>query len=546
MNLDPFAGPPFNLDSEALAWVGRAFASLDLDGKLGQIMVAAAVDMQPATLEAALAAKVGGIHRPAGAPLEALRATARDLQSRSAIPLLMSVDIEFSETNSLAGGTIFPNQMAIAATNDPASAERMGLITAREGLYRGFNWSFTPVVDLALNLHSAVVNTRAFGSDAGQVAAMAASATRAMQSLPFAAGAKHFPGDGHDDRDQHFVTTRNGLPMDEWRDTYGKVFAAAIAAGTKTIMAGHVTLPAYTASLGDKARARATLPASLNADLNFGLLREKFGFDGVILADAMGMVGFTSQGSYDDLVIQCLMGGCDVLLFPDIPVAVAALKQGLADGRVTEARVDEAVARVLALKASIGLHWSTALPGDAPWVEEHRGWAREASEAAVTLVRDQPKLLPLDPKKHRRLLLIEQPQRRSASGPLPPLAIAGMLRARGFEIAHATPGQPIDPTAHDVALYLVAIEGASAKESIRVPWSELHGPFVGSMTRAWLTMPTVFVSLGNPFHLYEMPDCPTYVNAYAPVLPMQEAVARALVGEIPFRGVSPVDPLVGI
>jgi beta-N-acetylhexosaminidase len=545
MNPDRFAESPFNLDSEALAWVERSFAGLDLDGKLGQVMIAPAYDMRPASFDAAIAARVGGIHRPAGAPVEALRSTASDLQSRSKVPLLMSVDIEFSETNSLAGGTAFPNQMGVGATADPIWAERMGLIAAREGLYRGFNWSFTPVVDLALNLRSPVVNTRAFSSDPVLAAEMAARATQAMQSVPFIAGTKHFPGDGHDDRDQHFVTSRNGLPMDEWRATYGRVFSAVIEAGVKSIMAGHVTLPAYGDSLGRKSGARATLPASLNPDLNFGLLRDELGFNGVILADAMGMVGFTSQGRPDELLVQCLMGGCDVLLFPGADAA-SVLKRALADGRVTQARIDEAVTRVLALKASIGLHRSTALPDEAPWVGEHRKWTTGAAEAGITLVRDEPKNLPLDPKKHRRLLLIEQPERRSASGPLPPLAIAEMFRSRGFEVAKAIPGEGIDSAAHDLAIYLVAIEGASAKESIKVPWSELHGPFVGSMTRAWLHMPTIFVSLGNPFHPYEMPDCPTYVNAYSPIVPVQEAVVKALVGELPFRGRSPVDPFAGI
>lgn len=544
MNLDPFARAPFHLDSDALAWVETTLASLDLDGKLGQIMVAAAYDMQPATFEAALAARVGGIHRPVGVPAERLRANAAELQSRSAIPLLMSADIEFSEIASFLDGTPFPNEMAVAATGDPVWAERMGTVAAREGLYRGFNWSFTPVVDLALNIGSAVVNTRSFGSDAGRVAAFSAAYLRVP--LGFAWGAKHFPGDGHDDRDQHFLTTVNRLDMDSWRDTYGRVFKSLISNGIKTIMAGHITLPAYTQSLGKSARSPAGMPASLNADLNFGLLREDLGFNGLIFSDAMGMVGFDSRAAVEDRAVLCLAAGCDVLLFPRIPLDVAALKRGLADGRLSMARLDEAVARVLALKASLRLHAPGTLPDSTPWADEHRQWARDIAELSVTLVRDERNLLPLDPRKHRRLLLIEQPQRRSASGPLKPLAIADMLRARGFEIDHARPGTPIDPSAHDAALYLVAIEGGSAKESIRVPWSELHGPFVASMTRAWLTMPTVFVSLGNPFHLYEMPDCPTYINAYSPVAPVQEAVVKALVGEIPFRGVSPVDPFAGL
>ena len=506
-------------------------------------MVAACFDMLPATFDAALAARVGGFHRPVGVPAEVLRANAADLQSRSAIPLLMSVDIEMSETASFPDGTAFPNQMAVGATGDPVWAERMGLIAAREGLHRGFNWSFTPVLDLALNVRSAVVNTRSFGSNPAGVAACAARSVAVPKG--FAMGAKHFPGDGHDDRDQHFLTTINGLDMETWRDTYGRVYNAAISNGIKSIMTGHITLPAYTKSLGKSARSPAGMPCSLNADLNYGLLRGELGFNGLILSDALGMVGFSGRGKPDDLIVQCLANGCDVLLFPRIPADFVALKRGLADGRLTQNRIDEAVARVLALKASLGLHRPEKREA-AQWVDEHRTWAHAVAEACVTLVKDEPKLLPLDPKKHGRLLLIEQPQRRSAMAPLPPLVIAEMLRARGFAVAMNQPGAPVDPSAHDAALYLVAIEGGSGKDVLRVPWAEMHGPFPGNMTRAWLTLPTVFVSLGSPHHLYEMPDCPTYVNAYSPVVPVQEAVVKALTGEIPFRGVSPVDPFAGV
>ncbi|WP_312223056.1 glycoside hydrolase family 3 protein [Rhizobium rhizoryzae] len=551
--LKKLAAHPFNLDDKALAWVRSTFEGLSLDEKLGQIMLPLCRDLSTESLSVPLSRHVGGIHRMPSRTEQELRASADYLQTRTAIPLLMTCDIEFSEKSSVSAGTPYPNQMAIAATGDPEQARRMGVVAGREGGYLGFNITWTPVADLAFNFRSNVVNTRSFGSDVTTVMAMTAAYQQGARSAGFASSVKHWPGDGLDDRDQHFATTHNTLSMREWRDTFGKIYADTIANGVQVVMAGHITLPAFTAELGAAARSPAHMPATLNFDLCTTLLRDELGFNGLVVSDASGMVGFNARGPRSELVPLCIAAGCDILLFPDdLDEDLGHLKAGLENGALTQERLDEAVLRVLALKASMNLHHTGGRPSAEDdrarliGLAQHAEWSRTASEAAITLVKDTQGLLPLDPIRHRRVLLAQLDNRMSPSGPLPQLLVADLLRERGFEVSLHRKGEPIDAASYDIGMYLMAEEGVSAKENLGPRWEDLHGLFPHSMERLWKYLPTVYVSLGTPFLLYHMPECQTFVNGYAAVAPVQQALVRALIGEIEFVGRSPVDPSCGL
>ncbi|MFD1734556.1 hypothetical protein ACFSC4_29625 [Deinococcus malanensis] len=213
------------------------------------------------------------------------------------------------------------------------------------------------------------------------------------------------------------------------------------------------------------------------------------------------------------------------------------------DGRLSTARVDEAVTRVLALKASLGLHVSAELPGaDALRAPDHLTWAQECAERAVTLVSDTQRLLPLDPSRQRRVLIIRQPRRTNGLGfPLADLRIPELLQQAGFEVTLYTPQTQVSAEQFDVLLYVLAEEGLMVRDDLRLNWTELHGSPFRAMERFWDVLPTAIISLGTPYYAYQAPRCQTLVNAYSAVLPVQEAVVRALTGQQPFHGVSPVD-----
>jgi beta-N-acetylhexosaminidase len=537
---------PFNLTAEALDWVKTTFSTMTVSEKLCQIILPMCRDLSPEKVAQLAAKGPGGIHRFPSFDEHDLRASAEIAQAAAKIPFLMTADIEFSEKGSVKSGTAFPNQMAVAATGDPENARKMGALAAREAGYLGFCASWTPVGDLALNHRSNVVNTRAFSDDTDTTIAFCTAYIEGARAEGFASCLKHFPGDGLDDRDQHFVTTHNTMGMSDWRASFGRIYRAGVDAQVPVIMAGHITLPAYTAELAADARCPAGIPAALNADLLLGLLRKETGYNGVIVSDATGMVGFSSLGRRDRLVPMCIENGCDILLFPnDFDEDLGYLTDGLDSGLLSQQRVDEAVLRILALKASLGLHKTRgALPDSALRHERlggelHAGWSRKVAQDCLTLVKDDIALLPLSPERHRRVLIAEKTGRRSPSGPLPDLKIAEMLEMKGFSVTRLIPGAPVPTEGFDVALYLSAEEGVSAKEDLGPQWERLHGSFPFSMERLWDYYPTVYVSLGTPFLLYHMPQCPTYLNAYSAVLPVQQALVDALTGDAPILGTSP-------
>ncbi|WP_051935675.1 glycoside hydrolase family 3 protein [Deinococcus sp. YIM 77859] len=544
MTLPDLSASPFFLDDEAQAWVTRTRDALSLHEKLAQLLIPLSFRLEREELDRFLALGVGGISRFASLDPHALRDSAEYLQERSRVPLLLSTDLEGGELASVGGpaGTPYPNQMAVAATDDPAFAEHFGRVLGREGRAVGFNCTFSPVADLDLNPLNPIVNTRSFGSDAARVTAFCEAAIRAFQAEGVAACAKHWPGDGIDYRNQHLVTSENTLDLPAWEASYGAVYRHLITSGVKIVMPGHITLPAYAHARGRP--DEADLPATLSPLLTTTLLRDELGFNGVVVSDATEMGGFTSQGPREKLVPQVIAAGCDILLFPtDVERDLEFLCRGVQDGRLSEARVEEAITRVLALKASLGLHKSTALPDlgtlRAP---DHLAWAEDCAARAVTLVSDTQHLLPLDPARHRRLLIIRQPQRRNGLGfPLPDLRVPELLDGMGFEVTLYTPQTHVSPDLYDALLYVVAEEALMVTPDLRLDWVELHGNPFRAMERFWDVLPTAIISLGTPHYAHDAPRCQTLVNAYSPVLPVQEAVVRALTGQQPFQGVSPVD-----
>jgi beta-N-acetylhexosaminidase len=206
------------------------------------------------------------------------------------------------------------------------------------------------------------------------------------------------------------------------------------------------------------------------------------------------------------------------------------------------------VLRILALKASLNLHSSVKMRDfTEETLQTHQFWATAIAEDSITLVRDLPKLLPLTPEKYPRMLILQVAGRQSPSGPLPPLQLADMFSKHGFKVTIHQAGDPIEHDKYDIALYLVAEEGLSGKlGSLKPDWSALHGLFPLSLYRMWHDIPALMVSFGSPYHLYDAPECGTLVNAYSAVPDVQFAAFQALIGQIPFRGQSPVDPFSGL
>ena len=538
---------PFGLDHAGVAWVEATLAAMTPQEKAGQLFVFLSRGDDPAELPRLAALKPAGITRFFGGTLEAEAGFLEAAQAQAKVPLLVSSDLEGSRM-SLPFGTQVPNPLALAAVDDLAASAEVARIMAEEAAAVGVNWTFTPVIDINAAFRSPIVATRGFGSDVAQIRAQALTQIAGFQAAGVAATVKHWPGEGHDDRDQHLVTTINPLSMPDWEATHGSLYRAAIDAGVMAVMAGHIALPSYVLAESPDAGAEAFRPASVSRPLLEGLLRGRLGFNGVIVSDATPMAGFGAWAARAQMLPEVIENGCDLILFSDDPAGdVALIAEAIVAGRISSARLHAALRRVLGLKAALGLHH-----GVRPAAPERVGRAgdRAAAQAVVqrapTLVKDVQGVLPLSPARHRRVLLVTGGVVFPFTPHPLPLDLPDLLRAEGFDVTLFTPGMTIDPKDWDLMIYALAEETLLTRGRIFLDWLRLTGDFGASMHRYWHEVPTVMVSFGYPYLLYDAPRVPCYINAYASMPTMQTAVVECLLGRAPFASRSPVDAFCGL
>nr|AGU10876.1 Glycosyl hydrolase family 3 N terminal domain [uncultured organism] len=546
---------PLALDAVGQEWVVKTRDAMSIEDQVSHLFVFGCEGEDDETVDAVTALRPGGIHRFPTSSIERVWRAARRMLESAEIPLIMSGDIE-GGTISYPFATEVPNQMGIAACDDLVLSERIARIVASESRALGYDWSFTPVIDINEEFRSAIVGTRSYGSNPDTVLAQARTYVRALQAEGVAACAKHWPGDGFDSRDQHLVTSVNPLDMDAWRRLFGTIYGALINDGIMTVMSAHIALPAYARERDPSVGRDAFMPATVSRLLNEDLLRGELGFEGLIVSDATGMGGLTSWMDREATVPAVIENGCDVFLFSRNPERdIDLMMRGLREGRLSERRLNEAVTRILTFKAALGLHTKSVEDRVRPLDEvtavlrtpENRATAREALGRGITLTKDVDGLFPLNAQTHRRVVVIAEEGWSFFVGALErsyePFLAA--LRARGFDVRMYDPGQHPTREDTDLVLYLVGQEATPVAYHIYLDLPKLHGGHRRGMTQYWRELPTVLVSFGQPYYLFDAPACRAAINAYNALGDAQVEVVRRMTGEAPFTGVSPVDPFCG-
>jgi beta-N-acetylhexosaminidase len=548
--------PPFSLSPADLAWVKKTRDGLSSADKIRQLFVHINHGDHPETARGFAALKPGGLHRFMGPELEPAWRATRAFMEACDVPPFITADLEGGGHHSSCF-TASTNQLGLAAVNDPALSARFVDAMAREAAAMGFNVTFTPCIDINADTGSAIVGTRSYGQRQDVIAAQALAHMRAMQRNGIAATAKHWPGEGQDWRDQHMVTTINPLTMAQWQDSFGALYKGLIDDGLLCVMSAHIALPAYLAQQGVSDGLERYRPASISKHLNFNLLRGELGFNGLIVSDATPMAGLRAFSARAEHVPEVIENGCDIFLFCAGEAAdIAHMENGLRRGALSEQRLEDAVTRILGLKAALGLHRKSLDERLLPLAQvkeivrqpAHVKLARDVADRSVTLVKDVKGLLPLNPARHRRICWIG----KGAPGFLPgqPPKQADVLRQglvqRGFEVTDFDPAQPPTPETADLVLYVMCDESSLGKMRIFLNWRVEQEGLGNMMSRYWHDIPTVLVSFGHPYYLQDAPRVPVCVNAYAPVPDVQEAVLERLTGNAPFTGVSPVDVFAGV
>lgn len=551
---------PFYLDSEQTEWVEKTLAKMSREDKIGQLFCLAAYQGNEEEISRFYRVmKPGGImYRPMKVE-EAVRLTGI-LDRYSEVPLLIAANLEKGGNGIVEEGTLLDAPLGVAATDDPGMAEKLGIICGREGSAVGANWAFAPIIDIDYNFRNPITNTRTFGSDPERVKTMGTAYVHAVQSLGLAASIKHFPGDGMDERDQHLVSSINSLSCEDWMETYGSIYKACIDAGALTCMVGHIMQPAWSKRLNPELKDEDILPGSLSPELKEGLLRKTLGFNGIIVTDATTMAGFTIPMPREKAVPYTIASGADMFLFTrNLEEDYAFMKAGVEKGIITEERLNEAVTRILAVKAALGLHRKKALPDletarKVVGCAEHKKWAEECADKAVTLVKEEKGVLPVTKERYRKILYypIESEQGVAYS------VKAGvcdhfrrLLEEEGFSVDTFEPVKGLEgkmqsvnelAEKYDLMIYLANMSTKSNQTTVRIEWAQPMGANVPVYLNQ---VPTIFISVENPYHLLDVPRVKTFINAYNSNDATLNAIIDKLTGRSEFIGKNPVDPFCG-
>ncbi len=461
---------------------------------------------------------------------EALQATASGPD-----PLLVAIDQEGGQLIGLGeGSTPFAGNMALGATGDERLAERVGRATGLELRAVGINVNYAPVCDVASDPENPSLGIRSFGDDPAAIGRLAAATVRGLRSAAVAATLKHFPGKGAARTDPHF-----GLPtLDHDLDRLAAVelvpFRAGIDEGAPLVMVGHYDIPRVT--------GRPGVPSSLSERIVDGLLREELGFRGAVITDALDMGALPQGAGLPDAALEAVRAGVDLLLCPrdaaDRDAIAAGLARAVAEGRLERRRVAASAERIAEIRRRAGRERPDL---DVVGCADHRALARELAERSITLVRDEEGLLPIRLEPDASLLAVmPRPHDRTpadTSGTLAP-GLAEALRARHGRL-HEVVTAP-DPGAEEIAHVRDRSAGADLVVVGTIDaWSE---PAQVALVESVLSTgtPCVTVALRTPFDLASYAASRTHVCTYGLLRPSLDALADALFGEIPSRGVLPV------
>ncbi|PWT94107.1 MAG: hypothetical protein C5B55_03245 [Blastocatellia bacterium] len=559
----------------ALKWANDTLSKMSVEEKIGQLIsVGINATFLNQDSDAYLALKhqiednhVGGIVLFRGPVYESVMLVNR-MQQLARFPLLISADLEAGAGMRFDDTVNFPWNMAVAATGNPDYARRQGEVTGREARALGVQQIYAPVVDVNNNASNPVINVRSYGEDPTDVARFGAAFTQGAQSAGVIATAKHFPGHGDTAVDSH-----RGLPeINVTRARLNTVefvpFQASVNAGVGAVMVGHIALPQIdstaikplpksvkgkpldTDEASEISDEKATMPATMSPIMG-GILRNDLKFPGLIVTDALSMSGLTIYFTQEEAAVRALEAGADQLLKPaDVDAAFRGVRDAVKSGRLTEQRIEQSVRKILAAKYDLGLVDQRVTPLETidrtVAGRDVSKLATEIAEHAITVVRDQDKLVPLTTLKQDakifNLAITNGDDRLWISNAFTSRLARGRRKVETVVLDDRSSDQDVQKAvaaAKSADLVIASLYGrvrTGQKNSVGLPEPGARALSTVISAKA----PIIGISFGNPYLLQSFPELKTYIVAYGDMPSLQQATARALLGEIEITGKLPI------
>ena len=544
----PAAAP--RLRAPDAGWVARTLKKMTIEEKIGQMVACRFTadfrnddNASLRELDSLVAdSKIGGLVLFAPARVYETAELANAFQRLAKVPLLLASDFERGAANRITNATLFPPFMALGATGSEDLAYAMGKVTALEGRAMGIHMTYAPVVDVNINPDNPIINTRSIGADPALVSRLADAFIRGVQDNGMIATAKHFPGHGDTSQDSHSLMPTITADLDRLEKVELYPFKRAVEAGVRAVMTAHLAVPALDPTPG--------VPATLSAPILTGVLREKMGFTGLIVTDALEMGGVTNAFSTEEAALRAVLAGVDQLLLPPEPVKVIAyLSAAVRDGRVPMARVDASVRRILEAKAALGLNRNRFVKIDglrrlvAP--RANLDLASRVLESSATLVKNEGGVLPLSAEPGPpAVLALSSDLGDYFAGQAFVAAMKARFPGTTAFYADADTGQDLLDDAFAQAslagTVVLALFSRLSDQKGSVDLEPKHIDLVRKLAALPDRPKIVVVSFGSPYLLRHFPDIDAYLCLYKDTPATQTAAARALAGEIDISGKLPV------
>lgn len=549
---------PFFLNQEQINQVYNLFDHMNEDEKIGQIFCPIGNPCDDHQLEDFIKKYKPGAMMFRAIDSKQISHIHQILQEKTKIPLMLAANLESGGNGICTDGAYFSRQMGVAATNDKKQAYCLGDIAGKEANAVGCNWSFAPIVDIDYNFLNPITNIRTYGSNIDTIIQFASEQIKALRNNHVIPCIKHFPGDGVDMRDQHLLSSVNDLTVENWDQSYGTIYKQLIDDGIETIMVGHIILPYYVKFFHPDIDDQDILPASMSKEILTELLRNKLGYNGMIVTDATPMIGYNVALSRSQAIPLTIESGCDMILFnKNIDEDYQFIKDGLKNGILSQKRLDEAVLRILATKVKAGLFENIPRLNDISIVgcKKHNELAYHCASKAITLVKNNENVLPITPFKYKRIRLYHLRDRMTGGfkeeGSQMNMKV--LLENEGFDVEEYDyqnlnfyeifeSGIEYIKSHCDLVIYLAEFDTASNNTVRRIDWVKLM-----AADAPWFVqdIPTIFISMANPYHLFDVPMIKTYINCYSNNDASLEALVQKLTGKESFTGISPVDAYCG-
>lgn len=465
----------------------------------------------------------GFIFFPGNVPsTDTVRRLTSSLQQEVSYPLLFAIDQEGGPINSYRdnNATVFPGNMALGAVGDENLAKAVGQATAEELAYLGMNLNFAPSVDVNVNPDNPVISIRSFGADPSDVARLAVAYHEGLIAGGVASTAKHFPGHGDTNVDSHLA-----LPViDKTREALEGLelvpFRALIDAGVPVIMTSHILFSELD-----------TEPATLSKTILTDLLRNDLGFQGVVVTDYMDMKAIADNYGAGEAAVLSVLAGSDLVLIGSNPETQQMVYQALVDayqqGRLSEARIREAVVRSSQLATTFPARWDTPLPDYAT----HHDLALEVAYKSVTLLLSQ--VLPLE-QDDNMLIIAPQPDIFGL-----PIHFGSVMKKYGTGVRSALISE--SPTEEEIQAAVAKADSSDILVLAAYQWLD-KGEGLEGLAEVLLATgkPLIVVTIGNPNALSELESqFAAYVAVYGFREVNLEAAAQLLFGQTP-KGKLPV------